>query len=96
MKILATKAKEKSVLRANNKEYKLICNFPNCSYAKHKIHYMKMQGFLFSPLNVNVKRKLYASNQQEQMLSSLRNDEFNNNFSFRKNEEWNYNFSYRK
>ena len=29
---------------------------------------------------------------KKQMLSSLRNDEFNNNFSFKKNEECNYNF----
>ena len=51
-----------------------------------------MHVFLFSPLNVNAKTKLYSSNQQKQILSSLGNDEFNNNFSFRKNEEWNYNF----
>ena len=42
------------------------------------------------------KRKLYALNQQKQILSSFRNEEFNKNFAFRKNEEWNYNFSYMK
>ena len=31
---------------------------------------------------MNAKRKLYASNQQKQMLSSLRNDEFNKKFLF--------------
>ena len=64
---------------------------------------MKMKLFHFIPLNVNAKRKLYASNQQKKMLSFLRNDEFNNNFSFRRkkngttifptgNEEFNENF----